>query len=53
VAIDEVWVAAGDKPEKLLEPGDCMWIGHSEKMPAVVNKGDKESRFATFAFRVK
>jgi hypothetical protein len=53
VAIDEVWVAAGDKPGRLLQPGDCVWIGHNEKMPMVENKGDKESRFATFAFRSK
>jgi hypothetical protein len=53
VAIDEVWIAAGDKAAKLLQPGDCMWIGHSEKMAMVVNKGEKESRFATFAFRIK
>jgi hypothetical protein len=49
VALDPAGIAfaVGKGPERLLHPGDCMWLGRDGVARLFKNYGDKEARFIT------
>ncbi len=49
VALDPVVIAfaVGKGPERLLHPGDCVWLGRGGVARVLKNNGDKQARFIT------
>lgn len=55
VALDEgvIAFAAGKGPERLLRPGDFVWLGYGGVAHVFKNGGDKEARFITLQMQPK
>lgn len=55
VALDEAVIgfAAGKGPERLLHPGDCVWLGRGGVTRVFKNNGEKEARFITLEVQPK
>lgn len=53
VALDEAVIAfaAGKGPERLLRPGDLLWLGRGGVARLLKNDGDKEARFIVLEMR--
>lgn len=49
VALDQAVIAfaVGKGPERLLHPGDCVWLGRGGVKRVFKNNGDKQTRFIT------
>ena len=55
VALDPAILAfaVGKGPERLLHPGDCVWLGRGGVARVFKNPGDKEARFITLQMQPK